>query len=101
MPKFTGDLVHDHETVMYNYGRNHGECNAHICRYLIGDYENTENKWSLDLKAFLCCLNKYKQELISKNINEMDEAHLDKYSKRYDEILESGYKQNKIFHRLC
>ena len=97
LPKFTGDLVHDHETVMYNYGKRHGECNAHITRYLKGNYENTVNKWSLDMKAFLCCLNRYKQELISNGIQELDESHLDKYSKRYDEILEDGYKQNEIF----
>ncbi len=28
--RYTGDLVHDHETVMYNYGNRHIECNVHI-----------------------------------------------------------------------
>ena len=35
LPKYTGDLVHDHETVMYNYGKEHVECNVHISLSLI------------------------------------------------------------------
>ena len=43
--RYTGKLVHDHETVMYNYGSKHIECNVHISRYLKGCNENTGNKW--------------------------------------------------------
>ena len=34
--KYTGNLVHDHETVIYNYGNKHIECNVHVSRYLKG-----------------------------------------------------------------
>lgn len=27
--RYTGSLVHDHETVIYNYGDKHIECNVH------------------------------------------------------------------------
>jgi len=96
LPRYTGKLVHDHETVIYRYGRYHGECNVHICRYLTGDYENTNNQWSLDLRHFLISLNEYKKRLIEQGICEMPSDKLEKYSRRYDEILESGWAQRKI-----
>lgn len=43
LPKCVGALSHDHETLMYNYGKEHAECNVHILRYLSGNYENTSN----------------------------------------------------------
>lgn len=42
--RYTGNLVHDHETVMYNYGNKHIECNVHILRYLKGNNENTSKR---------------------------------------------------------
>jgi len=97
LPKFTGNLVHDHETVIYRYGGKHGECNTHVSRYLKGDYENTQNSWSLDMRNFLVSLNEYKKELISKGIDRLEDKRLEIYSKRYDEILANGYNQNKVF----
>lgn len=93
--KYTGNLVHDHETVMYNYGEKHIECNVHISRYLRGNYENTQNKWSLNMRAFLCSLNEYRKSLKEEGIEKFEEEKLQKYSKRYDEIIEEGYLENK------
>lgn len=92
---YTGNLVHDHEAVMYNYGNNHIECNVHVSRYLKGNYENTQNKWSLDMRSFLCSLNEYRKKLKSKGVEKLDKDKLSKYSKRYDEILEEGCIENK------
>lgn len=92
---YTGDLVHDHETVMYNYGKRNIECNVHIMRYLKGNYENTQNSWSLKMRAFLCSLNEYRKKLKEKGIKEIAKEKLEKYSKRYDELLEEGYLENK------
>lgn len=93
--RYTGDLVHDHETVMYNYGRRHAECNVHIIRYLKGCHENTRNKWALKMRSLLCCLNEYKKGLRVKGVEQIEKEKLEKYSKRYDEILEEGYTENK------
>lgn len=93
--RYTGNLVHDHETVIYNYGKKHIECNVHISRYLKGCYENTKNKWALKMRSFLCSLNKYRKELISKSITHLELQQLERYSNRYDEILEEGYNENK------
>lgn len=92
---FTGNLVHDHETVMYNYGDKHVECNVHISRYLRGNYENTQNKWSLKMRAFLCSLNEYRKNLKEKGVKKIEKEKLRKYSQRYDEIIEEGYLENK------
>ena len=93
--KYTGNLVHDHETVIYNYGNKHIECNVHVSRYLKGCYENTNHKWALEMRSFLCSLNEYRKKLKLKKIEKLDREKLERYSKRYDEILEKGYEENK------
>ena len=93
--RYNGNLVHDHETVIYNYGNKHVECNVHISRYLKGCYENTQHKWALNLRSLLCSLNEYKKKLIKRNIKKLTQEQLLRYSKRYDEILEDGYLENK------
>lgn len=93
--RYTGNLVHDHETVMYNYGNKHIECNVHASRYLKGGYENTQNKWALKMRSFLCSLNEYRKKLKLKEIFKLEKGQLERYSNRYDEILEEGYSENK------
>lgn len=93
--RYTGNLVHDHETVMYNYGNKHIECNVHISRYLKGCYENTKNKWALKMRSLLCSLNEHKKRLKSKGIEKLEDDKLERYSKRYDEIIKEGYLENK------
>ena len=95
LPRYTGSLVHDHETVIYNYGDKHSECNVHVSRYLKGNFENTNNKWSLDMRNFLCSLNEYKKNLLVNNINKVDDKKISSYIKRYDEIIQKGYAENK------
>lgn len=90
LPQYKGKLVHDHETVMYNYGSNHGECNVHILRYLKGCIENTKHKWAKYMSSLLCCVNNSK-----KHLSKFDEAQLENISKRYDEIIQKGIEENK------
>ena len=93
--RYTGNLVHDHETVMYNYGNKHIECNVHVSRYLKGCYENTQNKWALNMRSFLCGLNEYRKKLKTKGILNLEKEQLERYSRRYDELLKQGYLENK------
>ncbi len=95
LPQYTGNLVHDHETVIYNYGNKHGECNVHILRYLKGCIENTKHNWAKDLRSFLCCLNTSKKNLEAKGCSNFEQSQLERISKRYDEILENGFTENK------
>lgn len=93
--RYTGNLVHDHETVMYNYGNKHIECNVHVSRYLKGCYENTQNKWALNMRSFLCSLNEYRKKLKIKGILNLEKEQLERYSRRYDELLKQGFLENK------
>jgi len=62
---YYGILVHDHETALYHFGAKHGECNAHIQRYLRKVTEETHHKWSEKLSKHLSKLNDRKKQLLS------------------------------------
>ena len=95
LPRYTGNLIHDHETLIYNYGKEHAECNVHISRYLKGCKENTNNGWCNDMKNFLLSLNEYKKILKENEITSISKEKLNKYSLRYDEIIQKGISENK------
>ena len=95
---YVGDLIHDHETVIYNYGKRHAECNVHLLRYLKGNTENTKHEWSSELTSLLCELNTLRKEMIEKGEMCFSTEILIENSKRYDEILEKGYQENKLLN---
>lgn len=64
LEKFTGILIHDHETALYHFGTDHGECNVHILRYLRKNTEETGHEWSGKMKGFFCEMNRERKELI-------------------------------------
>lgn len=41
LKKISGILVYDHETTLYHFGTDHGECNVHIICYLRKNTEET------------------------------------------------------------
>ncbi len=47
------------------------------------------------MRSFLCSLNEYRKELKAENIQEITKDKLEKYSKRYDELIEEGYSENE------
>lgn len=55
---YTGTLLHDHETAMYQYGTAHAECNVHILRYLKKNTEEAGNRWSEKLSSLLSEMNR-------------------------------------------
>ena len=92
---FLGIFVHDHETGLYHFGTEHGECNVHLERYLMKNSEESENSWSNDMNNFLSGINHAKKKRIGEGDTAFTKEQLDSYSKRYNEILKSGYEQNK------
>ena len=99
--EFMGIFVHDHETGLYHFGTNHGECNVHLERYLIKNLEESKNSWSEDMINFLSGINKAKKKLKIEGKSCFTEDQLDNYSKRFDEIIQLGYKQNKTTEGKC
>lgn len=60
LEKFSGTLMHDHETALYHFGTDHAECNVHLIRYLKKNTEETGNKWSKEMISLLCGMNREK-----------------------------------------
>ncbi|HCU01327.1 TPA: hypothetical protein DIC62_00795 [Candidatus Nomurabacteria bacterium] len=93
LPKYIGTLIHDHNKVQYNFGTNHGECNAHILRYLKGVEDFTKHSWSIDMSKLLKEILHQKNSLKSQGIDSFNIDSLAMYVKSYDEILKQGSKQ--------
>ena len=51
--EFSGEFTHDHETALYHFGTEHGECNVHLERYLLKNTKGTGNVWSNNMSGFL------------------------------------------------
>ena len=92
---YRGILVHDHETALYQFGDGHGECNAHIIRYLKKNTEETGNAWGQEMHRHLCAILSEKKERIDQGASSFSEDELEAISLYYDAIIASGWEQNK------
>lgn len=92
---YAGLLLHDHETVLYQFGTGHAECNVHIIRYLRKNSEETRNKWSEELIALLNEMNRARKDRMAEGINGFSEEQAEAYEKRYHELTAKGHEENK------
>ena len=60
--KYTGTLIHDHETALYHFGTGHGECNVHLLRYLRKNTEEAGNPWSQKMAELLIEMNRERKK---------------------------------------
>lgn len=95
LTKFTGCLVHDHETAVYHFGTKHGECNVHVIRYLKKNTEDTGHRWSRKMTSFLCAMNRARKDAIKKGEKSFCAEAVIRYESRYAEILGEGRRENK------
>jgi len=95
LPIYIGTLIHDHNTVNYNYGTDNAECNVHIIRYLRASHECTGNLWALDMVEFLTGLNRSKKIAQAFGLGGFDAADTGLHKNRYDEIIAAGFAANK------
>jgi transposase len=93
--RFTGILVHDHETALYHFGTDHAECNIHMLRYLRKNTEDTGHKWSEDMKILLCEMNKARKELIKQGIISFPPKTIVNYEQKYHDLIVKGHNENK------
>lgn len=93
--RYTGDIIHDHETVIYNYGNRHIECNVHISRYLKGNTENTTNVWSVKMRELFNRLNNSRKIALEYGQIYFEKEDILRYENEYDEILNIGFSENK------
>lgn len=54
-----------------------------------------KHQWALKMRSFLCSLNEYRKRLKEQDIKELPKDKLARYSKRYEELLDEGYSENK------
>lgn len=92
--EFSSILIHDHETAMYNFGTGHGECNAHILRYLKKNTEESGNEWSNALSELLREMNTERKNRLAKG-SWFEVAEINEYEREYDRIIKKGRKENK------
>lgn len=95
LSKYSGLLLHDHETAMYHFGTGHAECNVHIIRYLRKNSEETKNKWSDEMITLLCEMNKARKELMEQGSTGFPEEKLEGYEQKYQSLLIKGRTENK------
>lgn len=96
---FTGTIIHDHETSLYHFGMKHGECNAHLFRYLVKSLEEAKNPWAKDMMNFLSGINNYRARLKERGQTAFTDKNLKQYEARYDKIVQNGIEQNKTTKR--
>ena len=92
LPQFVGVLVHDHNTINYNYGTGNAECNVHLIRYLKANSDNTHHDWSDDMIEFLLAVKRSKEAALGFGLSGFEPADMEKYRKRYDEIIKAGFE---------
>ncbi len=93
--KYTGILMHDHETALYHFGTDHGECNVHVIWYLRKNTEETQNTWSSQMIKLLCEMNQMRKTAIKEKETGFETAVLLGYEKKYDELIVLGRAENK------
>lgn len=93
--RFTGILAHDHETALYHFGTDHGECNVHIIRYLKKNTEETGNEWSGEMIALLCNMNRERKARIAQGQGEFPGEEVTAFEKSYRELIGKGLEENK------
>lgn len=90
---FLGTLIHDHNKVQYNYGLKHGECNAHILRYLQGVTDFTNHSWAENMSNLLKKILHQKNLELAKGHESFDDDVLNTFSNEYDKILKEGSRE--------
>ncbi len=93
--RYSGVLLHDHETALYHFGTEHAECNVHIIRYLRKNTEETGNQWSDEMITLLCEMNKERKERKGKGFSCIADDEITAYENKYRELMEKGIRENK------
>lgn len=96
LKRYTGTLLHDHETALYHFGTGHAECNVHILRYLRKNTEETGNEWSDEMIALLCEMNRKQKELMKQGRESFSADMITGYEEKYSSLLEKGRNENKM-----
>jgi transposase len=93
LPNFKGRAIHDDLPSYFQYGCDHGLCNAHHLRSLEFLLERYPQAWVKKLKELLLEINAAVEKAAAKAKTRLPAKSLDNFSSRYDAILKQGFKQ--------
>lgn len=97
LPVFTGTAIHDCWSPYFLYiGILHALCCAHLQRELNGVIDNTQQKWAKDFIDLLLEMKKMKEITILNGEAELLSEDREKFSVKYDQLIEEGIKENPI-----
>ena len=96
LPKYTGAIVHDHDTTMYKYGNKNIECIVHLGRYLEELIQNIkEVTWPKKLKELLFNTNYERKQLMNQNITNFSNQQISNIEDEYNNLIKIAKKENQ------
>ena len=97
LPKFKGRAIHDFWSTYLKYENcTHGLCNVHHLRELIFVFEQHEQVWAKKMIDLLLEIKDAVSEEVKNGVLSFDKKRLAKYEKKYNCILNSGFKDNPL-----
>ncbi len=90
LPNFKGSLIHDCWIAYFSYGKNHGLCNAHLLRELLGIQEQSGHKWACEMEKLLL---KIKKQVENNPINGLSQNQIASFERQYDSVLKRGFAE--------
>lgn len=101
LPHFNGTAVHDGLKAYFLYACKHGLCNVHHLREMKFHVEQCHQQWAkamtkqlLDIKEQVGMAKEKKETCLPGEV-------LAGFEKRYDQIIEEGYKDNPVVPAKC
>lgn len=95
LDRYSGLLLHDHETALYHFGTDHAECNVHVIRYLRKNTEETGNKWSNEMIFLLCGMNHARKKSVEQGKSCFSDKEIMDYEEKYHDLIKKGRDENK------
>jgi len=92
--EYIGRIVHDGWKSYLDFDCLHALCNAHHLRELVYIKEHYKQKWAGSLIKLLCRIKHIVDKAKTHNRNNLAPATLQRYQKRYRNLLAAGYRAN-------
>lgn len=95
LPEYTGKLVHDHFKAYFRYTNClHGTCNSHHLRELAFLVDHNHLQWAGEMARLLVIIKRAVDRAKNQQHTELNPKLQRLFSQRYDDLVESGLKQD-------
>jgi transposase len=96
LPDYQGIITHDCWASYWRFdGLMHNICRAHLLRELVGVTDNHPNQtWAKEFTGLLMRMKKAYDKAVSAGKTALSHSTIWRFSKRYDEIIETAYREN-------